>query len=101
MGLVNRSYALLSIAKAYAPTNPVAAGTVATVASWSQAQNSPNYCFVAMTGTTAQRPVLGVDNDVMAAPQLPAGFHYLDTTLGYLVVWDGASWRNPATGAAV
>lgn len=26
---------------------------------------------------------------------------FLDTTLGYIVIFDGLTWRNPATGAAV
>jgi hypothetical protein len=30
-----------------------------------------------------------------------AGRRYFDTTLGLMIVWDGAVWRNPATGAAV
>lgn len=29
------------------------------------------------------------------------GQTFLDTTLGYVVKWDGKVWRNPATGAAV
>jgi hypothetical protein len=42
------------------------------------------------SGTTAQRP---------AAPHV--GQTYVDTTLGYVVCWEGAAWRNPATAAAV
>lgn len=45
---------------------------------------------VATVGTTAQRP---------AKPTLEQRYH--DTTLGYIIVWEGAAWRNPATGAAV
>jgi hypothetical protein len=26
---------------------------------------------------------------------------FFDTTLGYLIKFDGSTWRNPATGAAV
>ena len=52
-----------------------------------------------MAGTTAQRPKAG-DPDFPIG--LPAGIHYLDTTLAYIVVSDGTGlWRNPATGAAV
>ena len=29
------------------------------------------------------------------------GQTYHDTTLGFLIVWDGATWRNPANGATV
>jgi hypothetical protein len=42
------------------------------------------------SGTTAQRPTSG----------LTKGVEYADTTLGYSVVYDGASWRNMA-GASV
>jgi hypothetical protein len=45
---------------------------------------------VAPVGTTAQRP---------PKPGLGAIFH--DTTLGYTIIFEGAAWRNPATGAAV
>lgn len=41
-------------------------------------------------GTTAQRP---------ARPSPGQTFH--DTTLGFIVAFDGRSWRNPATGAVV
>lgn len=41
--------------------------------------------------TTANRPTTG----------LYRGRTYLDTTLAYVVVYDGANWRNPATAAAV
>ena len=44
------------------------------------------------SGPTTARPNL-VDN--ASAP----GFVYLDTTLSLIVVWDGANWRNPVTGA--
>lgn len=42
-------------------------------------------------GTTAQRPTTG----------LFTGATYVDTTLAYSVVYDGTTWRNPATGASV
>lgn len=29
-----------------------------------------------------------------------AGVRFMDTTLGLLIVWDGATWRDPATGAS-
>ena len=45
---------------------------------------------VAPVGTTSQRPV---------KPGIGNFFH--DTTVGYLVIWEGAAWRNPATGSAV
>jgi protoporphyrinogen oxidase len=44
------------------------------------------------SGTTAARPV---NSNVWR------NFHYFDSTLGYVVVYDGAAWRNPASGASV
>ena len=44
------------------------------------------------SGTTALRPVL---------TKLQAGFAYLDTTLGKVISWDGATWRNPVDGSSV
>jgi len=45
---------------------------------------------VAPVGSTAQRP---------AKPGVGNFFH--DTTLGKLVIFEGATWRDPATGGAV
>jgi hypothetical protein len=42
------------------------------------------------SGTTANRPAKPSRSDT-----------HLDTTLGYIVVFDGFVWRNPATGASV
>jgi hypothetical protein len=41
-------------------------------------------------GTTAQRPTNPAKNQT-----------YHDTTLGLTIVFDGKSWRNPATGGVV
>lgn len=41
-------------------------------------------------GATAARP---------ASPKMKHTF--LDTTLGYVVQWNGKAWVNPATGASV
>jgi len=40
--------------------------------------------------TTANRPIA-----------TKVGQTFLDTTLGYVIKWDGKVWRNPNTGAAV
>jgi hypothetical protein len=45
---------------------------------------------VAPVGTTAQRP---------AKPGVGNFFH--DTTVGKVIIFEGAAWRDPATGAAV
>ena len=55
------------------------------------------WLILGLVGTTAQRP-----SSKDTTPRQPyAGQEYIDTTLGYLIIHDGASWRNPATGAAV
>lgn len=41
-------------------------------------------------GTTAARPTNPKKRD-----------RYNDTTLGYVIVWDGGTWRNLTTGAAI
>ena len=49
-----------------------------------------NWTKVAVSGATSARPTN------------PArGMFFLDTTLAYMVVFDGSLWRNPATGASV
>ncbi|HZZ26215.1 MAG TPA: hypothetical protein VFE60_28315 [Roseiarcus sp.] len=45
---------------------------------------------IEVTGTTAQRP---------AKPS--HGNKYFDSTLGVTITFDGANWRDPATGNAV
>ena len=49
------------------------------------------------TGTTANRPTTQPDGIQALRP----GTLYLDLTVGYVVVWDGATWRRPNTGVAV
>ncbi|MBV8060588.1 MAG: hypothetical protein JO253_03570 [Alphaproteobacteria bacterium] len=44
------------------------------------------------SGTTAQRPVLTKAN---------RGQHYHDNTLGKLIFWEGANWRDASTGGVV
>ena len=52
---------------------------------------------VAPSGSTAQRPTTAQTGN----GPVPVGQIYLDTTLAYLIVFDGALWRNPATAASV
>lgn len=51
---------------------------------------------IAPSGTTAERPVgaLGVYQSV-------AGSRYFDTSLNKFIVFDGQTWRDPASGASV
>jgi hypothetical protein len=53
------------------------------------------WVFVAPSGPTSARPV-------GALGQYPAiaGCEFFDTSLGYVIRYDGATWRSPA-GAAV
>jgi hypothetical protein len=77
---------------AYDPRNSLAAQ-----------QYQRNYPIaICMCGSTAQRPQ-GGDGDVVSNQGQPqAGILFLDTSLGFIVVSDGAGgWRNPATGSAV
>lgn len=63
------------------------------------AQHTPGVFQVCMSGATGARPKAG-DPDFQIGVQ--AGIHYLDTSLGYIVISDGANgWRNPASGALV
>jgi hypothetical protein len=52
---------------------------------------SQGFITIGASGTTAQRPT--------GAGFLKPSFVYVDTTLALVVVWDGANWRNPVTGA--
>jgi hypothetical protein len=51
---------------------------------------------VAASGTTAQRPT-ATSAPLSAAPSV----QFWDTTLSKLIVFDGKTWRDPATGSAV
>lgn len=89
-----RQYQMMS-----AGTGAVAAGTVALLDGTAQSQFRDYPICIGLAGPTAQRPKAG-DPDFLIGVQ--AGIHYLDTTLGYIVVSDGTGlWRNPATGASV
>ena len=48
------------------------------------------------SGATSLRPVT-----LPVGCKIPAGFTWLDLTMGLTIVWDGATWRNPANGASV
>jgi len=54
---------------------------------------SQGFVLVGASGPTSSRPTL--------AGYLKPGFVYVDTTLSLVIVWDGAAWRNPVTGASV
>ena len=57
------------------------------------------WLYVALSGPTAQRPTQSV---VLAGIDgLVPGLEYFDTTLGRCIFYDGASWRDPNSGALV
>jgi hypothetical protein len=93
-----RTYRLIA-----GPSTAVAVGTVADVTPHDAM--TPTYQGWLPTGLlcgpTSARPTPGAD---MPAPGncVQAGIAYLDTTLAYVVVSDGAgNWLNPATGEVV
>jgi hypothetical protein len=51
------------------------------------------------SGPTSARPTTSqaVNSNYFAG----VGTHFFDTNLSKLIVFDGATWRDPATGAAV
>ena len=54
------------------------------------------WIFVALSGTTAQRPT-----GTLAPYPATAGLAFYDTTIGKLIKFDGATWRDPANGSSV
>lgn len=54
---------------------------------------SQGFIVIGGSGTTAARPT--------TTGLIKPGYFYVDTTLNLVIVWDGANWRNPVTGAAV
>jgi hypothetical protein len=52
---------------------------------------SQNFAIIAMSGSTASRPPAGI----LKPRQL-----FVDTTLSFVLCWDGLTWRNVLTGAA-
>jgi hypothetical protein len=58
--------------------------------------NANGWVFVAASGPTSARPT-----GELGPYSATEGVSFFDTTLGYVVVFAGVSWRNPSTGAAV
>ena len=50
------------------------------------------YVALGTSGPTTSRPT---------GSNLRTGALHIDTTLNAAVIWDGANWRNPITGASV
>jgi hypothetical protein len=49
------------------------------------------------SGPTTSRPKTRFSEPYNVGP----GFLFVDTTLAAVIIWDGATWRNVITGAAV
>ncbi len=63
------------------------------------ALGASGWIIIAQSGITANRPTgTGVAGGFNTRD---VGTQYLDTTLGYVIYFDGLVWRNPSTGAAV
>jgi hypothetical protein len=54
------------------------------------------WIHVAPSGPTSAR-----QTGTLGAYTATPGFSYYDTTISTLVIFDGANWRDPATGGAV
>lgn len=53
---------------------------------------------VALSGPTSSRPTAATTS----APYIAGvGFHYYDTTISKLIVFDGQTWRSPVDGSAI
>lgn len=90
---VNRTYRFVSN-----KTGAPAAGAVADLLAGAPSQGY--FGTNLMSGPTASRPQ-ATDAD-FGARGVQAGIFYLDTTLGYVVVSNGAGgWVNPYSGAVV
>jgi hypothetical protein len=54
--------------------------------------DSASWTRLCGSGTTGQRPSLGVNG---------RGTFFIDTTVGSVIAFDGATWRDPMTGSSV
>jgi hypothetical protein len=54
---------------------------------------------VCLSGPTSSRPTISMANNPNYAAR--PGLHFLDTTIGALIIFDGQNWRSPATGSIV
>ena len=94
--LAHDSYPTATIKAPGAAPTTLAAGATSDIPQTSAAMSS-QAVSLCMSGTTAQRPKAG-DADVI---NMQAPTWYIDTTLGKVIVWTGASWRDPLTGGVV
>jgi hypothetical protein len=58
------------------------------------------WIIVAAVGATSARPVTD-PNGARLGAAYGLGRHFVDTTIGKVILWTGASWIDPTTGGAV
>jgi hypothetical protein len=94
-GAVMRQNPLNVNGRVYTPS----AGATFDVADFDAPQLSANgWVSIAPSGPTSARP----SPLTTSAPYIAGiGTHFFDQTLGKIVVFDGAVWRDPATAAVV
>jgi hypothetical protein len=56
---------------------------------------SNGWVWICPSGTTSARP-----STALGLNQATPGQQYYDTTVSKLIVYDGATWRDPSTGGA-
>lgn len=59
------------------------------------------WTFIAQSGPTSARPTPSRSSIGPEGSQAGAGAKFYDTTLGALIVCDGATWRSPVDGSEV
>ena len=72
-------------------------GSVVDVPDFDSLQLAANgWTTVAPSGPTSARP-----SGSLGIYPAAAGVHFYDTTVGKLIVFDGATWRSPVDGSSV
>lgn len=82
--------------------NPIAINGVTYTCAAGGTLDVPNHVADIMKANGWQSAAdSGADTTVNRPVATKIGQTFLDTTLGYVIKWDGKVWRNPNTGAAV
>ncbi len=74
-------------------------GQILDVPAGTQGKYGSDVTIIGLVGPTTDRPT-NTQPESQAPFSLAKNLRYLDTTLGVTIVYDGATWRNPVTGAA-
>jgi hypothetical protein len=59
-----------------------------------EALEANGWMAVAYSGTTAQRPTSTLGTQAQGHTPLAPGVKFFDSTLGFLLTWDGKLWRD-------